>query len=263
MKRSCHYFTLSIFISFLLHSIVFVWFATKTNRQEEIAPNTPKTPLSIKLQNNPSRIATAPQTTNKQQKPQTTQTPQSPTIPQKPSHAPEPIATQKQKNTIIEEKKPLNFPLPTTPIVTPPKPLEAPQEQKNPKIASQQQQNEPKKPPIDSVTQSYLELYKNDFDSFEEETKVYLLKNLKDIGKITERFLIYPYISVQAKQHGIAIIEFILYPNGKINDPKIIKSSGFYILDDNTEETIQKAYKNYPPPDKPTIIRIYVKYQLI
>ncbi|MDD2698715.1 MAG: TonB family protein [Arcobacteraceae bacterium] len=116
---------------------------------------------------------------------------------------------------------------------------------------------------IDKITKSYLELYKDDFDSFPEETKVYLIKNLKDIGKITQRFLIYPYIAVQAKQSGINVVEFILHPNGKITEPKIIKSSKYYILDDNSVETINQAYRDYPRPDKPTIIRIYVKYELI
>jgi len=116
---------------------------------------------------------------------------------------------------------------------------------------------------IDKITKSYLELYKDDFDSFPQETKVYLIKNLKDIGKITQRFLIYPYISIQAKQSGINVVEFILYPNGKITPPKIIKSSKYYILDDNSIETIEQAYRDYPRPDKPTIIRIYVKYELI
>ena len=116
---------------------------------------------------------------------------------------------------------------------------------------------------IDKITKSYLELYKDDFDSFPEETKVFLIKNLKDIGRITERFLIYPYISVQAHQSGINVVEFTLYPNGKITKPKIIKSSKYYILDDNSVETINQAYRDYPRPDKPTVIRIYVKYELI
>ncbi|MBI3874242.1 MAG: TonB family protein [Arcobacter sp.] len=116
---------------------------------------------------------------------------------------------------------------------------------------------------IDNVTKSYLDLYKDDFDKFSDETKVYLIKNISDIGRITERFLIYPYIGIQAHQQGVNVVEFWLYPDGKISKPKIIKSSNYYILDDNTEETILKAYRDYPTPDKPTVIRIYVRYRLI
>lgn len=124
---------------------------------------------------------------------------------------------------------------------------------------------EPKFPQhnVDNITKSYLALYEKDFDTFPETTKIYLIKNLKDIGKITQRFLIYPHLSIQAKQSGINVVEFILHPNGKISEPKIIKSSKYYILDDNSIETINEAYRDYPRPDKPTIIRIYVKYELI
>lgn len=120
-----------------------------------------------------------------------------------------------------------------------------------------------KLPQNDNITNSYLELYKDDFESFPQETKIYLLKNIKDIGKITQRYLIYPHISIRAKQHGINIVEFILYPDGKITTPKILKSSKYYILDDNSIETIERAYRDYPLPDKATIIRIYVKYELL
>jgi len=116
---------------------------------------------------------------------------------------------------------------------------------------------------IDNITKSYLELYKDDFDTFSEETKVYLLKNLKDIGFITERYLIYPHLSIDAKQQGLNVIEFWLYPDGKISKPKTIKSSSYFLLDDNSEETIMKAYRDYPRPQKPTVIRIYVKYKFI
>lgn len=115
---------------------------------------------------------------------------------------------------------------------------------------------------LDKITKSYLELYKEDFDTFSEDTKVYLIKNLKDIGRITQRFLIFPYIAVQAHQQGINVVEFMLYPDGKISKPTIIKSSTYHILDDNTEDTIKKAYRDYPRPEKPTIIRIYVKYTI-
>ena len=144
------------------------------------------------------------------------------------------------------------------------------EEEKQPQLQPKKEEMEkevipPQKqsPKTDPITNSYLELYKNDFESFPEETKIFLVKNIKDIGKITERYLIYPHISIRAKQQGINIVEFILHPNGKISVPKILKSSKYYILDDNSIETIERAYKDYPRPDKPTIIRIYVKYELI
>jgi protein TonB len=69
-------------------------------------------------------------------------------------------------------------------------------------------------------------------------------------------------MSVQARQEGINVVQFTLYPNGTISTPVISKSSKYFLLDDNTIETIQAAYKDYPRPQKPTLIRIYVKYSL-
>jgi len=58
------------------------------------------------------------------------------------------------------------------------------------------------------------------------------------------------------------IVEFTLHPNGDISDLKISNSSGYSSLDENTIETIEYAYKDYPRPKSPTKIKIYVYYKL-
>lgn len=121
----------------------------------------------------------------------------------------------------------------------------------------------PKKIPIDEITQSYIDLYGDEFKTYSKQTKIFLIKNIKDIGAITKIFLEYPYMSIQARQSGVCVVEFILYPDGLISDLKVIKTSKYFLLDDNTMETIEEAYSDYPRPPKPTIIRIYVKYELI
>jgi len=131
------------------------------------------------------------------------------------------------------------------------------------KIKPIKHKNIPKKPILDPITKSYLDLYGDKFKKLPKQTQVYLIKNIKDIGAITKIFLQYPYMSIQARQSGVSVVEFILYPNGTISGLKIIKSSHYFLLDDNTIETINEAYSDYPRPPKPTLIRIYVKYQLI
>ena len=120
-----------------------------------------------------------------------------------------------------------------------------------------------KKESIDKLTQSYLDLYGDEFKSYAKETKIFLIKNIKDIGAITKIFLEYPYMSIQANQSGVSVVEFMLYPNGTISGLKVIKTSNYFLLDDNTMETIEAAYSDYPRPPKPTAIRIYVKYELL
>jgi TonB family protein len=116
---------------------------------------------------------------------------------------------------------------------------------------------------IDENTQSYIDLYGKEFDDLHPRTKIFLLKNIKSIAYVTQRYLEYPIMSAQIGQEGVNVVEFILFPQGHITNLKITKSSSFFILDDNTIETIQEAFMEYPKPAQPTIIKIYVKYQLI
>ena len=115
---------------------------------------------------------------------------------------------------------------------------------------------------LDELTQSYIKLYGEEYNSFTKVQKVYLQKNLKSIGAITQKYLRYPSISIRTRQSGMNIIEFILHPNGDITKPIITSSSGYEALDKNTINTIEIAYKDYPRPSQPTKIRIYVTYRL-
>ncbi|WP_419764598.1 MAG: energy transducer TonB [Arcobacter sp.] len=115
---------------------------------------------------------------------------------------------------------------------------------------------------LDEITQSYIKLYGEEYNSFTKVQKVYLQKNLKSIGAITQKYLRYPAISVRTRQSGMNIIEFTLHPNGDITQPLITTSSGYEALDKNTIRTIEIAYKDYPRPKEATKIRIYVTYRL-
>ncbi len=113
---------------------------------------------------------------------------------------------------------------------------------------------------IDSKTREYLLLYGAEYFSYNDETKKYLKNNLSTIGRITQRYLRYPAISLKTKQSGQNIVEFYLHPNGDISNLKITKKSHFGALDKSSYETIKLAYKDYPTPKEKTKIRIYVKY---
>lgn len=182
-------------------------------------------------------------------------------LPLKKSESP----TEIKKTELLPQKKLVSLPFIEVPLpvkIDPKEPIKQVVKEQIKEAKNEVRQDVKTDAQLDKITKSYLELYKEDFDTFSEDTKVYLIKNLKDIGRITQRFLIFPYIAVQAHQQGINVVEFMLYPDGKISKPTIIKSSTYHILDDNTEDTIKKAYRDYPRPEKPTIIRIYVKYTI-
>ncbi len=117
---------------------------------------------------------------------------------------------------------------------------------------------------LDEVTQSYLKLYGEEYNSFTKVQKVYLQNNLKNIGRITQKYLSMPRIAVQLNLRGrhMNIVEFILHPNGDISRLKITSPSGYSFFDKETLETIEIAYKDYPRPKDPTKIKIYVNYIL-
>jgi len=115
---------------------------------------------------------------------------------------------------------------------------------------------------LDQLTQSYIKLYGEEYNSFTKVQKVFLQNNLKDIGRITQQYLRYPSIAIRMRQQGMNIIEFVLYPNGDISTPLLTSSSGSNPLDKNTVRTIEIAYKDYPRPKEPTKIKIYVIYKL-
>lgn len=122
--------------------------------------------------------------------------------------------------------------------------------------------SKPKTRAIDELTQTYLNLYGDEYYSFSDETKEFLKENLSDIGKITQKYLMYPSISIRTKQQGQNVVEFYLHPNGDITDLKLLKSSTYSALDSNSIHTIKVAYKDYPKPKEVTKIRIFVHYKL-
>lgn len=115
---------------------------------------------------------------------------------------------------------------------------------------------------LDRQTQQYIKLYGEQYFNFSKEQKRYLKQNLNTIGRITQRYLRYPALSARVGQSGINVVEFTLHPNGDISDLRITDGSGYTLLDQNSVETIELAYKDYPKPEKPTKIKIFVKYVL-
>lgn len=115
---------------------------------------------------------------------------------------------------------------------------------------------------LDPLTQSYIKLYGEKYYTFSKTQKTYLKENLNRIGRITQRHLNYPGISIRTRQSGINIVEFFLHPNGDITDLHITDGSNYTALDNNTIETIEIAYKDYPRPIEKVKIKIYVQYIL-
>lgn len=114
----------------------------------------------------------------------------------------------------------------------------------------------------DDLTRSYLALYGEDYKKFTKVQKAYLKEHLRDIGRITQMYLYYPEVAAKTRQSGMNIVEFYLHPNGDITELKLIQTAGYELLDKNSIQTIEVAYKDYPKPKEKTLIRIYINYRL-
>lgn len=118
-------------------------------------------------------------------------------------------------------------------------------------------------PRVDSIARRDIEeLYGEEFGDYGLAEQEFLVNNLRDIGRITKRYLQYPPSAARLGQEGVSAVEFYLHPNGDISGLKIILSSQYLLLDRNSERTIEIAYKDYPHPSTKTKIRIFVSYGL-
>lgn len=115
----------------------------------------------------------------------------------------------------------------------------------------------------DATTKKNIsEFYGPEFGYLGKEEQEYIINNLAYIGRITQKYLRYPANAAMLQQGGGNVVEFYLHPNGDISDLKIIKKSGFILLDRNSIKTIEIAYKDYPHPKTKTLIRFYINYYL-
>lgn len=115
------------------------------------------------------------------------------------------------------------------------------------------------------INQDIKELYGEDFAKLSEGEQKYILDNQEIIRRTTQEVLNRVgriNIPDNFRVNSDNIIEFYLHPNGDISDIKLIKKSGFYLLDSTTKETIEYAYSKYPPVHQKTLIRFKVGYYL-
>lgn len=117
-----------------------------------------------------------------------------------------------------------------------------------------------------STGRNIKELYGSKFGELSQAQQEYILDNQEIMRRITQQVL--------TRQAGVTdlrglnvnrinVIEFYLHPNGDMSDFKFLQKSGYFILDDITEATIEYAYSKYPRPKEKTLIRYNVFYNLI
>jgi protein TonB len=115
---------------------------------------------------------------------------------------------------------------------------------------------------LDKLTQEYIKLYGDEYNTFTKIQKVFLQKNLNSINQILHQYYRFPDIALRLRKSDKNIVEFTLHPNGDITDLKIKENSNYSFYDKSILETIEIAYKDFPRPKEPTKIIIRVTYTI-
>ncbi|MCW9067188.1 MAG: energy transducer TonB, partial [Sulfurimonas sp.] len=115
------------------------------------------------------------------------------------------------------------------------------------------------------ITNDIKELYGDEFGKLTPGQQQYILDNREIMRRITQQILTRVArvnLSKDLNVNRTNVIEFYLHPNGDMTDFKFIKTSGYFVLDDTTKETIEYAYSRYPRPQEKILIRYNVFYNL-
>lgn len=95
-----------------------------------------------------------------------------------------------------------------------------------------------------------------------DETKEYIDANIAKIRDAIAKYKRYPVSAIKMGCEGVCLISFRLTPLGTIEDIKIVKSSGFTILDRSSTQTVEDAACEMPKPHKSVSLTIPIEYKL-
>jgi len=91
--------------------------------------------------------------------------------------------------------------------------------------------------------------------------KKYLSQHFAYIKTIIQENITYPPRAQRMGWQGKVVVDFIIMENGKAADIKVIKSSGFEVLDDNVVKTVE-AVAPFPKPPVRAELRVPIIYRL-
>ena len=109
------------------------------------------------------------------------------------------------------------------------------------------------------------EAYGDAFGKLSEGERKYLLDNQEIMRRLTQAQLDdtgRTMIPNTLRVNDYNIVEFYLHPDGSMTDFRVIRNSGFFLLDEVTKETIESVYWKYPRPKQTTLIRYKFGYFL-
>jgi len=90
----------------------------------------------------------------------------------------------------------------------------------------------------------------------------FLRERLSVISNVVQRHINYPSIARRMGWEGKVLVSFVLEPNGDIRDLKVLKSSGYEVLDKEALDAIRRSYKDFPKPPVSVMVKLPVNFRL-
>jgi protein TonB len=82
------------------------------------------------------------------------------------------------------------------------------------------------------------------------------------ISKLVREHLEYPYLARRMGWEGEVLLFFRLTPTGEVEELKVLKSSGFEVLDKSAVNAVKRASKHFPRPKQIVLIKLPIQFKL-
>ncbi len=82
------------------------------------------------------------------------------------------------------------------------------------------------------------------------------------ISKLVREHLEYPYLARRMGWEGEVLLFFRLSPTGEVEELKVLKSSGFEVLDKSAVNAVKRASKHFPRPKQIVLIKLPIQFKL-
>lgn len=92
--------------------------------------------------------------------------------------------------------------------------------------------------------------------------ELYLREKLSIISSLVQKQISYPPLARKMGWEGRVVVCFTLYPDGRLENLHIEKSSGYDLLDKNAIDTVKRVAHLFPTPPVEVVVKLPISYRL-
>ena len=146
--------------------------------------------------------------------------------------------------------------------------VEAPQETINPtgqaRVSGMSNPSENTKPEENVSNNPYPSESKKQTGNIDkrQSQELYLREKLSIISSLVQKQISYPPLARKMGWEGRVVVCFTLYPDGRLENLHIEKSSGYDLLDKNAIDTVKRVAHLFPKPPIEVVVKLPISYRL-